>query len=67
MLYRIAKGCLEIMWCFPSKLAAYITQKSKESEDYFIEQQFLQVSVDGVHIYTESEAGVQLKDKVGCL
>ena len=67
VLYRIAKGCLEITWCFPAKLAGYITQKCKESEDYFVEQQFLRVSVDGIHIYTESEAGVQFKDKVGCL
>ena len=67
VLYKIAKGCLEISWCVPVKLAAYIIRKAKESEQYFEEQQFLQVSVDGVHIYNKSEAGVQLKDKVGGL
>jgi len=67
VLYKIAKGCLEISWCTPVKLAAYIIRKAKESEQYFEEQQFLRVSVDGIHIHTESEAGVQLKDKVGGL
>jgi len=67
VLYRIGEGCLEMSWCVPVKLAAYIIRKAKESEQYFEEQQFLQVSVDGVHIYNKSEAGVQLKDKVGGL
>ena len=67
VLYKIAKGCLEILWSIPSELAAHIIRKAKESEHYFREQQFLQVSVDGVHIYTESEAGVQLKDIVSCM
>ena len=67
VLYKIAKGCLEILWCIPSELAAYIIRKAKESEHYFREQQFLRVSVDGVDIYTESEAGDQLKDMVSCL
>ena len=67
VLYKIGDGCLEITWCIPSKLAAYVVRKAKESEDYFREQQFLRVSVDGVHMYTESEAGVQLKDMVSCL
>ena len=67
VLYKIAKWCLEISWCVPVKLAAYIIRKAKESEQYFEEQQFLQVSVDGVHIYNKSEAGAQLKDKVGGL
>ena len=67
VLYKIGEGCLEITWCIPSKLAAYVIRKAKESEDYFREQQFLRVSMDGVHMYTESEAGVQLKDMVSCL
>ena len=67
VLYKIAKGCLEISWCVPVRLAAYIIQKAKESEHYFKEQQILEVSFDGVHIYNKSEAGAQLKDKVGCL
>ena len=67
VLYKIAEGCLEISWCIPSELAAHIIRKAKESEHYFREQQFLRVSVDGVNIYTESEAGDQLKDMVSCL
>jgi len=63
VLYKIAKGCLEISWCVPVKLAAYIIQKAKESEPYFIEQQFIHVKVDGVHIYTESEASTEVKTK----
>lgn len=62
MLHELAKGCLEITWYLPSKLVAYIIKKAKESKDYFKQQQFLQVSVDGVHLYTESK-----EDKVGCL
>jgi len=30
-------------------------------------EQILEVSFDGVHVYNKSEAGAQLKDKVGCL
>jgi len=67
VLYRIGEGCLEMTWCIPSELAAYIIRKAKESEQYFEEQQFLRVSVDGVHIYNKSEAGARLKDKVGGL
>ena len=67
VLYKIAKGCLEISWCVPVKLAAYIIRKAKENEQYFEEQQFLQVSVDGAQIYNRSEASVQLKDQVGSL
>ena len=54
-------------WCIPSEIAAYVIRKAKDSEQYFEEQHFLQVSVDGVHIYNKSGAGVQLKDKVGGL
>ena len=67
VLYKIAKGCLEISWCVPVKLAAYIIRKAKESEQYFEEQQFLQVSVDGVHIYTKSEVSAEVRCKVGYL
>ena len=67
VLYKISDGCLEITWRIPSKIASYVIRKAKESEEYFREQHFLRVSVDGVHIYTESEAGVQLKDMVSCL
>ena len=67
VLYKIGDGCLEITWHIPSESAAYVIRKAKENEDYFREQQFLRVSVDGVHVYTESEAGVQLKDMVSCL
>jgi len=67
VLYKIADGCVEISWCVPVKLAAYITRRAKESEQYFEEQQFLQVSFNGVHIYNKTEAGAQLKDKVGFL
>ena len=64
VLYKIAKGCLIMMWYIPFKLAAYVIQKAKESEDYFREQQFLRVSVDGVLVHTKSEAGA---DMVGWL
>ena len=67
VLYKIAKGCLEISWCVPVKLAAYIIRKAKESEQYFEEQQFLQVSIDGVHIYTKSEVSAEVRCKVGYL
>jgi len=56
VLHKIGKGCLELVWYIPSELAAYVIQKAKESESYFKQQQFLQVSVDDVHVY-----------KVGCL
>ena len=67
VLYRIGEGCLEMTWCIPSELATYVVRKAKYSEQYFEEQQFLQVSVDGVHIYNKSEAGARLTDKVGGL
>jgi len=67
LLHKIAKGCLEITWRVPSELAAYVVQKAIESEDYFFKQQFLQLSVNDVHIYTESEAGVEVTGKVSCL
>ena len=58
MLHRIGEGCLEMMWCIPSELAAYIIRKAKESEQYFTEQQFILVTVDGVRIYIESEVSI---------
>ena len=30
VIYKIAKGCLEITWCIPSELATYVIQKAKE-------------------------------------
>lgn len=65
LLREIAEGCLEIMWWFPSELVAYVSQAAKENELYFKMQQFVWVSVDGVRIYTESEA--EVKPKVGHL
>ena len=69
LLHKIAKGCLEITWRIPSELSAYVIRKAKESDEYFKEQHFLRVSVDGVHVYTESEVGVgvEVKGKVGYL
>ena len=71
LLHKIAKGCLEIAWCSPAELAPYVIQEAKQSADYFKEQHFLRVSVDGVSIYTERkvEVGVEVKDiyKVECL
>ena len=64
VLYRIGEGCLEIVWCIPSELAAYVIRKAKESEQYFTEQQFIDVTVDGVHIYTESEVSAMVKYNV---
>ena len=61
VLYRIGEGCLELTWCIPSELAAYIIQKAKEREQYFTEQRFISVTVDGVHIYTESEVSAMVK------
>jgi len=52
VLYRIGEGCLEMMECIPSELASYIIRKAKDSEQYFIEQPFILVTVDGVHMYT---------------
>ena len=66
VLYKIGDGCLEITWRIPSESAAYIIRKAKESDRYFKEKQFFRVSVDGVHIYTESEACIEVKDKVIC-
>ena len=63
VLYKIVEGCLEVAWCVPSKLADYVIRKAKKSKQFFIEQQFIHVTVDGVHIYTESE----VKYKVSCL
>ena len=37
----------------------YVILKANESEDYF-----LRLTVDGVNIYTESEAGVEVTEKV---
>lgn len=65
LLHEIAEKCLEIMWQFPSELVAYVIQVAKENKLYFRMRRFLWVSVDGVCIYTESEA--QVKHKVGCL
>ena len=67
LLHKIAKGCLEITWHIPSELSAYVIRKAKKSNEYFKEQQFLRVSVDGVHIYTESEVAedVEVEGKVG--
>ena len=70
LLHKIARGCLEITWCSPVELAPYVIQEAKQSADYFKEQHFLRVSVDGVSIYTERkvEVGVEVKDiyKVEC-
>jgi len=65
LLHEIAERCLEIMWRFPSELVAYVIQAAKENELHFKMQNFLWVSVDGVRIYTESEA--EVKHKVDCL
>ena len=65
LLREIAERCLEIMWQFPSELVAYVIQAATENKLHFRMRQFLWVSVDGVCIYTESEA--QVKHKVGCL
>jgi len=65
LLREIAEGCLEIMWWFPSELVVYVIKAAKENELHFKMQQFVWVSVDGVCIYTESEA--EVKHKVGCL
>jgi len=64
LLHKIAKGCLEITWCCPVELAPYVIQEAKQSADYFKEQCFLRVSVDGVSVYTERkvEVGVEVKD-----
>ena len=67
LLHKVARGCLQILWRIPSELAAYVIQKGRESEHYFKEQMFLRVSVDGVQVFTESEAGAELEPKVGCL
>ena len=68
LLHKIAKGCLEITWRVPSELAAYVIQRAKESGDYFNNQQFLRLTVDGVNIYPESEAVVEVTGKVSvCL
>ena len=64
VLYRIGEGCLEMMWHIPSELAAYVIRKAKESEQYFTEQQFIDVTVDGVHMYTDSEASAMVKYNV---
>ena len=64
LLHKIAKGCLEITWHVPSELAAYVIQRAQESEDYFNKQQFLRLTVDGVNIYPESEAVVEVTGKV---
>ena len=66
VLYRIGEGCLEMTWRIPSELARYIVQKAKESEHYFKEQEFLQMSVDGVLVYTESKDSVEVKVMVSC-
>ena len=62
VLHNIGVGCLEITWCIPSEITAYFIQRIKESEHYK-EQQFLklEVSADGVHRFTESEADVEVK------
>ena len=67
VLYKIGDGCLEITWCIPSELAAYVVRKAQESEHYFKEQQFKYMAVDGVHVYTQSEAGLEVKYKVSRL
>ena len=64
VLYRIGEGCLEMVWCIPSELAAYVIRKAKESEQYFTEQQFIDVTVDGVHMYTDSEVSAMVKYNV---
>ena len=67
VLYKIGEGCLEMMWRIPSELAAYTVQIAKKNEQYFTEQQLIHMTVDGVHIYTESEADIEVKHKVSCL
>ena len=67
LLNKIAKGCLEVMWHIPSELAANVIEKAKQSDEYFKEQHFVRVSVDGKNVYTESEVGDEVKGKVGRL
>ena len=51
-------------WHIPSELSAYVIQKAKESEQYFTEQQFIHMTVDGVHMYTESEVTAELSPDI---
>ena len=58
---KVAEGCIELSWLFPSHLTTFVTRRAQESIEYFIEQRFLQVTIAGRCIF---ESGVSVHENV---
>ena len=48
---KVADGCIEIIWKFPSHLTTFIVRRAQENTNYFREQQVLRVTIADRCIY----------------
>ena len=53
LFHKIAEGCIEVTWLFPSHLTHFTTKRLQESTDYFREKNILRVILAGRCIYEE--------------
>ena len=59
---KVANGCIEMVWKFPSHLTNFIIRRAQENTNYFWEQQVLRVTIANRCIY-EGEAPIPENEK----